>query len=264
MPWSRHTIWRQGSVLTQTDFESAGLTNTGDENLAIAISHDCDIANDNLDIEPSIEFIFARILDSCNGNFTYGKNPRILHVDYKHDDKIVWIEILSSRKIKVQKQSLEQISPGQTYSLVSHQTLQSWLALRYRRLALPNSLVDRLRPVSDYIEKKCKQNASGILSFRLSYEPKEELPPEDIYELWLRIIYVSDKTEYATMAEEISQSLNTEFKTLLNKTKEIGKVELRQCTAVSEMEFTLRDMRDTVEYNFEHLSYRTNPTGPVI
>jgi hypothetical protein len=31
--------------------------------LAVAISHDCDITNDNLEAEPEVEFIFTRIIE---------------------------------------------------------------------------------------------------------------------------------------------------------------------------------------------------------
>jgi len=66
------------------------------------------------------------------------------------------------------------------------------------------------------------------------------------------------------VAANIAQNLKTEFPNLLEKTKDSGMVDLRKCEAVSETEFTLRDMRDTVEYNLEHLSYRTEPSGPII
>jgi hypothetical protein len=264
MPWSRNTAWRQGGVLVQKDFQAVGLTDLPDTDLAIAVAHDCDIANDNLDTEPAVEFIFARILEEHNGNYTHGKNPRILHLNYTHKGQTIWIELIASRRFIVQKNALESIQPDQTYSLITRPTLQSWLAVRYRRIALPNSLVERLRSVSTYIEREGKRNSSGILSFRLSYEPQDELLPEEPYELWLSIVYVTDKAEYATMAMNIAQSLKMEFQNLLEKTKDRGAVDLRKCEAVSEIEFTLRDMRDTVEYNLEHLSYRTEPSGPVI
>jgi len=264
MPWTRTTAWRQGSVLAQKDFQAVGLTNAPDTDLAVAISHDCDIAHDNLDFEPAVEFIFARILEQHNGNYTHGKNPRILHLDYICNGRTIWIELLASSRVIVQKNSLGETQPDQVYSLITCQTLQSWLAVRYRRIALPNSLVDRLRSVSIYIEKECKKNSSGILSFRLSYEPQDELLPEESYELWLSLVYVVDKAEYATMVAKIAQNLKAEFPNLLEKTKGRGTVDLRKCEAVSEMEFTLRDMRDTVEYNLEHLSYRTEPSGPII
>lgn len=268
MTWSRNTSWRQGSVLAQKDFSVVGLPNTNilDIHFAIAISHDCDIANDNLDVEPDVEFIFARTLEQHNGNYTFGKNPRILHIEYAYEGKQVFLELIASKKSKLQKDMLELVQPDEAYKLTTHsqKILQSWLAIRYRRHALPNSLVDRLRAVFDYIDKEGKKNSSGILSFRLSYEPHDELPPEEPYELYLSIVYIIDKPEYGSISEEIAQKLKTEFSRLLEKTRDKGMVDLRKCEAVSEMEFTLRDMRDTVEYHLEHLSYRTDPSGAII
>jgi hypothetical protein len=246
-----------------------GCTGVPDTDLAIAISHDCDIAA-NLDVEPAVEFIFARILEQRDGNFTNGKNPRTLHIDYihidyKHDGQIVFFELLASKRLILHKNMLENLQPDETYKLNTHsgQILQSWLAARYRRHALPNSLVDRLTAVFKHINDKGKKNSAGILSFRLSYDPKDELPAEEPYELWISIVYI-DKDEYREMAVNIASSLEKEFPNLLEKTKHSGTVDLRKCEAVSEMEFTVRDMRDTVEYHLEHLSYRTEPSGPVI
>jgi len=266
MPWSRDTTWRQGSILAQIDFQTVDLTEEPDADLAIAISHDCDIANDKLDIEPAVEFIFACIKDTHNGNCTNGKNPRTLHLDYISDGKTVYLELVASKRLMLKKNKLRKVQPDKAYELNAHsrQILQSWLAARYRRHALPNSLVDRLKAVLKYIEEKGKKNSSGILSFHLSYEPKEELSPEEPYELSISIVYITDEPKYEKMAKEIANSLKTEFPKLLANTKDSGKVDLRKCEAFSEMEFTLRDMREMVEYHLEHVSYRTEPSGPVI
>ena len=264
MPWSRNTRWVQGSLLARKDFQAVGLTDIPDTDLAVAISHDCDIANDNLDTEPAVEFIAAHILEQSDGSYMHGKNPRILHLDYTDGENLVSLKLLASKKIIVQKDKLEAVQPDDTYKLThSRQILQSWLAARYRRHALPNSLVDRLREVFAYIEKKGKKNSSGILSFRLSYDPEDELPPEEPYELSLSIVYITDKDDYREMSEDIAQRLKTEFEVLVEKANS-GTIDLRKCEAVSEMEFTHRDMRETVEYHLEHLSYRTEPSGPVI
>jgi hypothetical protein len=262
MPWSRNTSWRQGSILAPKDFQAAGLTVAPENTLAIAISHDCDIANDNLGAEPAVEFIFACRIEQQNGNYAHGKNPRILHLNYRQGEDTAFFELLASQKAIVSKSLLETIEPDENYTLISsHQVLQSWLAARYRRHALPNSLVERLREVFKYIEKEGKKNSDGILSFRLSYDPIHELSPEGVYELWLSIVYITDKDEYESMARKLAEGLKAEFPNLLVKTKESGKVDLQRCEAVSEMEFTFRDIRDTVEYHLEHLSYRTEPPG---
>ncbi len=265
MPWSRNTSWRQGSILSQKDFLEAGLLDSCPCDLAIAISHDCDIANDNMDAEPFVEFVYAQRIEVKDGNYTNGKNPRILHLNYKCREDDIFLELLALSKFTVSKSDLEKLQPDETYELTSsRQVLQSWLAARYRRHSLPNSLVDRLRGVFGHIEKEGKKKSDGVLLFQLSYQPMDELPPDEAYELWLSIVYVTDQAEYESMAEKMAEDLKAEFSALLEKTKAFGSVDLRKCEAVSEMEFTVRDIRDTVEYHLEHLSYRSEPPGPII
>lgn len=166
MPWSRNTSWRQGSVLTQKDFQAAGLTAVSDAELAVAISHDCDIANDNLEAEPAVEFIFAHTIEQQDGNYMHGKNPRILHLDYNHEGTTIVLELLAAKRVMVPKDILASIQSDQTYDLISsRQVLQSWLAARYRRHALPNSLVDRLREVLRYMEKEGRRKFCWNLVF---------------------------------------------------------------------------------------------------
>lgn len=263
MPWSRNTLWKQGSVLAKENFPTVGLANEMDAELAVAVSHDCDIANDNLDAEPAVEFIFASIVDKQEGNYTLGKNPRTLHLGYNREGEQIVVELIAARKISIQKDVLAAIQPDRNYELDSTYILQSWLAARYRRHALPNSLVDRMRGVFSHIDKVGKQNSDGILSFRLDYDPREELPPEEPYEVWIEIVYITDDDRYKAKAEEIATDLNNKFPQLLDKTKDFGSVDLRRCKAVSEMEFTMKDMREKVEYHLEHLSYRTDPHGPI-
>jgi len=271
MAWSRKTLWRQGHVLAQEDFQTANLTDTCDADLAVVISHSCDIASDRLDLEPDVEFILARRLEQLeqkDGRHTYWKNARTLHLGYEHRGNTVTLELIASKKRTVSKGLLEKIQPDLNYELISNrQVLQSWLAARYERHALPDSLVDRLDKVFDYIERKGKKNFSEILSFRLSYDPEEELPPEEHYNVNLTIIYVADRDEYRLVAEKLAKELlEGKFTELLGKVKEEkrGPVSLQSCKAVSEDNFTLREVRETVEYYAEHLSYRTDPPGPVI
>jgi hypothetical protein len=268
MPWSRNTLWRQGSVLSNSNFQAAGLTNPPDFDLAIAISHDCDIANDKITngtyVEPGVEFVFARIIEKQDGNNTYGKNPRILHLDYIHEGKSTVIELVATEKVIVFKNILETFEPDENHDLnSSRQVLQIWLAARYRRHALPNSLVDRLKDFLTYVDKQGKQHSAGILSFRVKYEPKEELTSDEPYEFWLNIIYCTDNIDYGSVAEKMASDLKQKFSDKVLKAN-AGKVDLRQCEAFSESEFTIRRMRETEEYRLEYLSYRTDPPEPSI
>lgn len=268
MPWSRNTLWRQGSVLSNLNFQAAGLTNPPDFDLAIAISHDCDIANDKIVhgtyVEPAVEFMFARIIEKQDGNNTYGKNPRILHLGCVHQEKSTVIELVATEKVIVHKNILEIFEPDESYDLNSSRLiLQSWLSARYRRHALPNSLVERLRDFLTYVDKQGKQHSAGILSFRVKYEPKEELTSDEPYEFWLNIIYSTDNSDYSSIAEEMASDLKQKFSNKVLKTN-AGQVDFRECKSFSESEFTVRRMRETEEYHLEYLSYRNDPPDPLI
>jgi hypothetical protein len=268
MPWSRNTLWRQGSVLNKANFQAAGLTNPPDFDLAVAISHDCDIASDkivnDIYVEPVVEFVFARIIEKPDGNNTYGKNPRILHLGCIYDGKSTAVELVAVGKTIVSKDVLKAFEPDESYDLnSSRQVLQSWLAARYRRHALPNSLVERLRDFLAYVDKQGKQHSAGILSFRVNYEPKEELTSDEPYEFWLNIIYSIDNSDYASIAEEMASDLKQKFSDKVLKA-DAGKVDLRDCKSFSESEFTVRRMRETEEYRLEYLSHRNDPPDPII
>src|SRR5215467_11751242 len=76
--WSRDTKWRQGCMVRTCDCSL--FKEVFEDAIALAISHDCDIANDNLDAEPYVEFVLGRIINEINGSYEFAKNPRILHL----------------------------------------------------------------------------------------------------------------------------------------------------------------------------------------
>lgn len=158
MSWSRETNWRQGSIIWSQNLETVGHPIKG--SFALAISHDCDIANDDLDAEPVVEFVCGRIVDSVNGNYTFGKNPRILHVRCSYKDKPAALEVLAVTKFAIDKTLLSRFEPDPDVMIEPKDIdiLQGWLASRYKRQALPNALVERLRPLFYYRAwKKAKE-----------------------------------------------------------------------------------------------------------
>lgn len=68
--WTRETTWRQGRVLGVDAASAAGLACESDV-CVLVISHDCDLAIHDLDIEPNVEVIvgrsFRRLTETCHG-----------------------------------------------------------------------------------------------------------------------------------------------------------------------------------------------------
>jgi len=114
--WSRDTPWRQGHVLCAKACATLDLHH--DEVTAtcvVVISHDCDLANDNMDIEPHVETIIGRVVSKANGNYSWGKAPRTLHLQVQRNGHPITVELVSTRKHLVLKRDLANFVPDCTF-----------------------------------------------------------------------------------------------------------------------------------------------------
>ncbi len=266
MAWTRETPWRQGNVISPADAVALGLTKNGDEKtIAVVISHDCDLAVEDLSEEPFVEVILGRRIPQGHGNYSFAKHPRRLHLDFTHEGAPASIELTASARINVPKSALANTVPDSRFSVPvpGLRILQSWLSSRYRRQALPDELVERLRAVWPKLEKTGKANSAGIIGFWLDFAPDDNhLSQGELYEVWLNVVYSVDDPEHEKGAIAVAEILSTAFAAEFKKDGKWNLIELRRCEAVSERNFTLRDMRETVEYKLEHLSLRADPQAP--
>lgn len=250
--------WKQGSVIALADLQALGLDLPSACKGALIITHDCDLAN-GIDVEPLVECLPFEELEAADGNNTHAKNPRVLHLELQSDGTRHWIQLTASQKFTLTKSALAKFEPVD--SLLSdkeRQVLQGWLAARYRRHAFPDELVERMRPLSTYLEKQLKKRAQSVLGVWIDYDPRLPLAHEEPYELWLYIVYSNDVSDNRVQAEQVASNITERFAQLIS-----GLI-LAQCSAVSEASFTLTDQRKTVEFKLEHLSHRIHPDGDFI
>jgi hypothetical protein len=261
--WSRDTKWRQGCMILAENCKL--FSDSVDGTIGMATSHDCDIAHDNIKVEPYVEFILGKIIDQSNHTYESAKNPRLLHIEIIQENNTVVMEIIAHKKYLIEKNELVHYEPDERFKLKDIHTLQSWLAARYRRQTLPNSLVSRLEPVFKFIEEKAKKYPSGVITFFIGYEPKSlELSKDELYEFSLYIIYPVGNKKAAEDAHDIAEALNANFDKLISKTNALGQVQLDESLAYSEAEFTLHDLRRHIEYKLEYLSNRMPIPGPIV
>lgn len=218
----------------------------------VVISHDCDLAAD-CDKEPFVEVVRVRRLkDDEEPTQLFGKNPRLLQMEVELDGEKCILEFVASNKATFSKYPLFQrqlqgttiLLPGQL------QQLRVWLASRYRRHALPNELVDRLKPLFGKLEERAKRNADGVFATFVSFSPNMEIDdPAEIYDVSFAVVYDSENP----VGEENAKSIVETIKKAFSKVKG---VELGPIEAYNDMEFTLRDTRTMIELSYEHLSFR--------
>lgn len=271
--WSRDVPWRQGHVLCPQAVTTLGLQHAGPEEstCAVVISHDCDLANDDLGIEPHVEVIVGRLVAAANGNYSWGKAPRTLHLPMLCDDVPVWVELTATGKRLVPKAELANFKPDTSFVLDGKglDVLRIWLSARYYRAAFPDSFVERMREtkVDQRIAKKLQSHGDLIsfVYFDLDDGRMLERADGEPYQLSIVLVYApgADPEESMEEAERVAHDVKDACESRLSDGKRIV---LKSCLAISEDDITLSRARALTHWRLEHMSLKsdTEQLGPPV
>jgi hypothetical protein len=81
--WTRNMPWRQGHLLPPEALSL--LENPRQHEYAVVISHDCDLANENLELEPHVEVLLGGVGNpDQSGNLRWGKSPRNIQLEFNN------------------------------------------------------------------------------------------------------------------------------------------------------------------------------------
>jgi hypothetical protein len=259
--WERNTEWRQGSVIPTALASKLGfiLPEQTDSNIAIIISHDCDIVEDNLENEPRIEIIIGQIIQEADPNRTYAKSPNKLHLEIQIDGELQFVELKAANKYQVDKTAIASERPNKRFTLrtVSREILQSWLALRYRRATFPDALNKHLSLLRKTLQDIGKKNPMAVIGFYISYDPDQEIvEPRNPYEVWIVVVYDHTVPEALSYADSAAQKIVDKAEAKFKSPEGWQNIELKQCTAASDEEFTLSDAMSFKNYSLDYISLK--------
>ena len=259
--------WLQGCLFGKTFIETIGAENyhipSGDGVWLIAASQSCDIANGN---EENIEFSIARNIEQVDGNFTFNKNPRKLHLnadvdsDLNYKNNTLALELLVHEKILIPKNSIPPaIHPEQMVRLDSDvcSSYVDWLSARYKRPALPTEFNNRIQvnALKKIITKaKVTENILGIY---VSVYPDCEIASDAIYTVRLLALIKQD-------VKGDSEKLN-KIQTLLNdykQTMEDNAITVATVLIKTESEISVASFKEFKRFILDDLSYRSNDEQP--
>lgn len=267
--WNRDTPWRQGRVLRADSAEALGLKNSIDElaTVVVVISHDCDLAIDNLNAEPEVEVIVGRRVKVLDGNFAWGKAPRTLHLSMATNGDPVNIELTATSKRLVPKNEMADYAPDDSLALDAQglAVLRGWLSARYNRTAFPDTFVKRMQ------ETKLDQRLPKILGphgdlisfvyFDIDSGLAIERPINSPYELSIVLVYPPGDDPDATaeavdgVVEDIEQACEQRLKT---KTE----IVLKKCIGISEDDISVSQARVLMQWRLEHMTYKADSDEP--
>jgi hypothetical protein len=272
--WGRDTPWRQGHVLPNEAAKAAGiLMESLIDAFAIVASHDCDLAQD-ANIEPMVEVIVGcRVVP--NGNFTYAKNARRLHLTFSGGTEHLTVNLEAGHKRQITKDQLSAFEPVDTIKLTPRERniLQRWLAARYRRSAFPDEFDRRLEHtgIRDHLSKILKQTGDLIAAIYFDVDQGKEVKrtrSDDPYTLAIYLLFSTetdpDGAEQA--AERAKHAIRKVFrdKCLSKKTETWHDIELVECEAISDQAMTVQQAESLKRWSADYVSLRVEPSQAIL
>lgn len=264
--WTRETSWRQGHLLPADALAHFGLSHVEDAaaTCAVVITHDCDLANDNLEQEPEVEVVVGRFMAAANGNFTWAKAPRTLHYFADRSGAPVVVELVATAKRRVSKVELANFEPDAAIKLdvKALATLRNWLGARYNRAAFPDEFVRRMGALkADQKLVKALDKRGELISFvyfDLDGGGIVERPAGDPYQLNVVLVYTVAKDadeagdEADSFAAEVDEALRSRLK------GHEDQIVLKSCFAVSEEELPVSQARLLTQWRLEHMTLKAD------
>lgn len=262
MAWDRNTPWRQGHVLPTDALQALGLTHPqadANNTVAIVISHDCDLANDDMDAEPHAEIIVGQLVATLRGDCTHAKVPRRLHLSFSTSEGLKHIELLATGKKLYPKELLGQFAP-QPWVLSEEDAtiLQRWLGARYRRAAFPDDFEAILKGAK--LHEKIARILEPCPDITAIFFDVQEAG--GLYSLGIILLY--DTGEDPDAAEAIATRAATAIsdafvKKLRDQSKGWQGIELTYCEPMSDEALTYRQSTLLKQWRLEYLSLRAEP-----
>jgi hypothetical protein len=266
--WTRETPWRQGHVLPADAVVALNLLHPDfpESTCVVIISHDCDLASADLHAEPGIEVIVGSHPEKTNGNFSWGKAPRTLHLDVIRDGAEVAVELTAPAKQTIRKLDLAPFSPDPAYEFsgISLSTLRVWLAVRYNRVAFPDEFVNRFNraKLGKALEKLLEPVGKSLSAVYFDVDSGQEVDRSDGSAFKLKIVLAypggRNPEQSADEMDALAESIDSLFHKLCfeTKTETWNGIALAACMAISEDDLTVSQSRMLRQWRFEHMSLR--------
>ncbi|MFH0298069.1 hypothetical protein AAFX91_12665 [Bradyrhizobium sp. 31Argb] len=272
--WDNDTKWRQGHFLPRQALLEANLVNDHDATTAIAIviSHDCDLAH-SADTEPMVEIVVGQRLTKSDGNYTFAKNVRKLHLHCSSGSRSSLVEIAATAKISISKAVLANHEPDTETALTYEElvVLQRWLVARYQRSAFANEFNRRLRAtgVEDGLRALTTKYGRYLRAIFFDVDEGREVERTDevdAYDLVVILLYDTDNdpNEAKAKADEARLAIEQLFAGKCRQGWAWNNIELRSCEVMADRALSFRDALSFKEWRAEHVSLKAKPPQPFL
>jgi len=244
--------WRQGSILPR------GIVEVEEQEVAIVVSQDCDLLNEDLAKEPVFEILVAKRIKRLDGNFIKGRNPRRINVSASRAGETWLLDAHASSRSFQSREVLLGNRPDGDVAADDLDYLKRWLGRRYYRAAFPDNFNERIRPANDKIEARLLNLSKPLTSVFLAVSDAE-LPPGRDYEITIYGAMLDDDYQDQALRDAALQEM-TALATAVGG-----------CTGISVLDFDVRgeadislnDLRTLSRWDYDSLSLKA-PGAPLV
>lgn len=237
--------WSQGATLLATTEITTDLIEAGQ--LYLVISHPCDVVSLDAQRDPFVELIKANVISQMDGNLTFGKNSRRLHLRLGQAS----VELRAAERLVVDRQLLATVSPQDVLGDGDRRLLAAWLASRYARPAFPDEFNGRLKTASRQIEKALRTKGEHISGIYITTE-LAELEPEVDYNVVIFMTMTPERFDTPSDYADVNEARD-QIESALTAVDGIHLVDL---SVVSEDAMTLDELRTLSRWDYDSISFR--------
>lgn len=202
--------WRQCSVFRPSPDDChliPAYLELKDTEWLVVATQSCSLCDANFVREPLFEVMVGSPLARYNPNHdnARGKNNRVFHLPLYGLPGAAALACHIGRRAFLPRNCLPTRRPEKTWTDQKDlDAFKGWLANYYMRIALPNTLVDRLREpsgISDIMKAAFKADLdgaeaqAGVNSVYIRISTEEELPPHKVYTISLVVVCDDENTK---------------------------------------------------------------------
>lgn len=248
---ARSIPWRQGHVIPDEFAAALGLVDAAQfgQQFAVVVSHDCDLAN-SIEKEPLVEVIVGSRIEKIGAD-GHAKTARRLQIEFQSDAEPLVLELLAIGKIPIPKDKFLDLAPEPNHSFhldgSGLETLQRWLAARYRRAAFADEFETRLKANPARLHRKLEKRLDGagkrVLAVFFEVDDVSEVSrqgPDDVYDLRITLLYdgAENEAEAYAAAQKAADAIEADFEAAYRNDGSWKWIRLAGCDAVSDQVLT--------------------------
>lgn len=202
--------WRQGAVLGPSllrearDCAPTGIT-VNDSDWLIVTSHDCDVVNDRLEKEPTVELLRAEMVarKSPDKQQIWGRNPRVMQFAVAEGDgSVAILSVKVHERWQLPRGRLASEAPAHLLADKERRLVAEWLAKRYIRAAFPTAFDGRWRAKMRDWTNLLEKNSRWIQGVYLRLSTLRELAEGEPYKVHLIVAAPAEAKRDAGWAGE--------------------------------------------------------------